>query len=80
MRSGSTGGITVFSAVFIVLLVLKLTHFIDWSWWWVTVPLWGPLALVVAVLLLLGLAKLVIVWIPEQFAAHQRRHRARSGR
>jgi hypothetical protein len=29
----------------VVLLVLKLTGVIDWSWWWVLAPLWvGPLA------------------------------------
>lgn len=26
--------------VFIVFLILKLCHLIDWSWWWVTSPLW----------------------------------------
>ena len=26
--------------LFIVFLVLKLTKNIDWSWWWVTSPLW----------------------------------------
>ena len=31
--------------LFIVFLVLQLTHVIDWSWWWVTAPLWGPFAL-----------------------------------
>lgn len=35
------------SAVFIVFLVLKLTGTVDWSWWWVTAPLWIPLGLVI---------------------------------
>lgn len=26
--------------LFVVFLILKLTHNIDWSWWWVTSPLW----------------------------------------
>ncbi len=26
--------------VFVVFLVLKLTKKINWSWWWVTSPLW----------------------------------------
>lgn len=25
---------------FFVFLILKLTHVIAWSWWWVTAPLW----------------------------------------
>ncbi len=29
----------------LLFLGLKLTHNIDWSWWWVTSPLWIPLAL-----------------------------------
>ena len=32
--------------LFIVFLVLKLCKLIDWSWWWVTAPLWGPIAFV----------------------------------
>jgi hypothetical protein len=27
-------------------MVLKLTDNIDWSWWWVTAPLWIPVLLV----------------------------------
>ena len=26
---------------------LKLTGFIDWSWWWITCPVWGACALYV---------------------------------
>ena len=26
--------------LFIVFFILKLTNVIDWSWWWVTAPLW----------------------------------------
>lgn len=31
--------------LFVVFLVLKLIHVIDWSWWWITAPLWAGLAL-----------------------------------
>lgn len=31
--------------VFIVFLVLKLTDNVDWSWWWVSSPMWMPVAL-----------------------------------
>lgn len=31
--------------LFFVFLVLKLTENIDWSWWWVTAPLWASVAL-----------------------------------
>jgi hypothetical protein len=32
--------------LFIVFLILKLTNTIDWSWWWVTCPLWAGFVLV----------------------------------
>ena len=31
--------------LFILFLILKLTGVINWSWWWVTSPLWIPFAL-----------------------------------
>lgn len=39
--------------LFIVFLVLKLTHVIDWSWWWVTCPLWGVFATVLICMIVL---------------------------
>lgn len=51
----SGGGISFSGLLFIVFLVLKLTGVIGWSWWWITAPLWGGLALVIALpLLILG--------------------------
>lgn len=40
------------SIMFLIFMTLKLTGHIDWSWWWVTAPLWGifPLILVIFVL------------------------------
>lgn len=49
--SSSGGGIGFFGLLCIVFVVLKLTHYIDWSWWWVTAPIWGPLALLVIAML-----------------------------
>lgn len=43
-KSGNSFGFVVL-ALFIVFTVLKLTHTIDWSWWWVTAPIWIPFAL-----------------------------------
>lgn len=40
-NNSSSGGVGFFGLLFIVFLVLKLTNVIDWSWWWVTAPLWG---------------------------------------
>lgn len=41
------GGISLPMVVGVVFTILKLTGVIDWSWWWVTVPFWGPVALTV---------------------------------
>jgi len=47
--SSSSGGIGFFGLLAIVFITLKLTSIIDWSWWWVTAPLWGPAAVVAVV-------------------------------
>ncbi len=36
----------------VVFVTLKLTGYIGWSWWWVTVPFWGGGALFAASLLI----------------------------
>ena len=42
---------------FIVFLVLKLTDVIDWSWWWVTSPLWIGYGLGLIALFVIGFIK-----------------------
>ena len=37
--------------LFIVFLILKLTHHITWSWIWVFAPLWIPLTIWLLVVL-----------------------------
>lgn len=53
--NSNSGGIGLCGATFIVFLTLKLTHVIDWSWWWVTAPLWIPTALVLGIMILAGI-------------------------
>lgn len=46
--------------LFLVFLVLKLCHVIDWSWWWITAPLWGGALLgVIGILALILFAYIV---------------------
>lgn len=52
-NSNRGGSIGLPGATFLVFLVLKLTHVIDWSWWWVTAPLWGTAVIVLLLLALL---------------------------
>jgi ABC-type antimicrobial peptide transport system permease subunit len=50
----SSNGIGFGTVLFLVFLVLKLTGNIDWSWWWVTSPLWIPIALGVVIISIIG--------------------------
>jgi membrane protein YdbS with pleckstrin-like domain len=43
--SSSSAGIGFVGALTILFIALKLTGVIDWSWWWVTSPLWIAVAL-----------------------------------
>jgi hypothetical protein len=35
--------------LFLIFLILKLTNNISWSWWWVTSPLWIPIAFIILI-------------------------------
>ena len=49
------------SVLFILFLALKLTGHINWSWWWVTAPLWGPWAVFLAVLASIGVGYIFLM-------------------
>ncbi len=53
------GGVSLGSVVTVVFVVLKLTHNIDWSWWWVLSPLWISFGLFVLIGAALGIAEVV---------------------
>lgn len=40
--------------LFLLFLGLKLTGYIDWSWWWVTAPLWIPFGIIAAFFAVVG--------------------------
>ena len=44
----NVSGATLLTVVFVL---LKAFGKIDWSWWWVFTPIWGPLAIILAVCL-----------------------------
>ena len=44
----SSSGIGVFGLLGVVFVALKLTGYIDWSWWYVTLPFWGGSAFCIA--------------------------------
>ena len=60
----TTGGIGLGTLLFLIFLVMKLAGIgsvANWSWWWVTSPLWIPVAIVLG----LGLLVLIITVIKE---------------
>jgi hypothetical protein len=59
-NKSTSSGLGLGSVLFIVFLVLKLTGNIDWSWWWVTSPLWIPLTLGVIILGIVGLVAVLL--------------------
>lgn len=46
------GGITFMGLLQIAFIVLKLTGVIAWSWWWVLAPLWAPIAIALAIVVI----------------------------
>jgi hypothetical protein len=59
MKTSGTGGIGLPTILFLIFMTLKLTKYIDWSWWWVTSPLWisGLSFIIVLVLMYLFIKK-----------------------
>lgn len=47
IQSSATSSIGFFSLLALMLIGLKLTRMISWSWWWVLAPLWAPTAILI---------------------------------
>jgi hypothetical protein len=58
--SSSSAGIGLPGLLTVAFIVLKLTDVIDWSWWWVLSPLWIPVVILLAILLVVGVAKVLV--------------------
>lgn len=55
-----TVGPNFFALLTIVFITLKLTGYINWSWWWVLSPIWGSFAAaLVIVLIVLAVAFII---------------------
>ena len=48
--SSSSSGVGVLGLLGVLFVALKLTGFIDWSWWWVTAPFWGAAVLALLII------------------------------
>lgn len=55
--SSSSGGVGFCGLLTIAFIVLKLTGYIDWSWWWV----WSPMLIAAAIWALIIVPVLIFV-------------------
>ena len=61
MAEGSTsGGIGFAGLLTIVFIVLKLTNYISWSWWWVLSPILISTGICLSVLSIIGIVLLIV--------------------
>ena len=52
----------------VALMILKAGKVISWSWWWVTIPFWGPFALLLlaaAILIILKVFLILLGWVAK---------------
>jgi hypothetical protein len=54
-KSGGSGVLGLLGVVFVTLKLLGITAVATWSWWWVTAPFWGGLAIVLSIFLIVAL-------------------------
>lgn len=58
-NEAASGGIGILGLLGVLFVALKLTDVITWSWWYVTLPFWGGIALVLGFLLVMFLVLLI---------------------
>jgi len=57
MSSSDSGscGIGFCGLLTVLFIGLKLTDYIDWSWWWILSPIWMPVILIIFIAMLVSL-------------------------
>ena len=68
--SGSSGGI-FWTLLAVAFIVLKVTHLIDWPWVWALAPIWIPVGIVLAAIVVV----LIVVLAKETVRSLERRNR-----
>ncbi len=68
-KNGTIKGASLSVKIGSVLIILKLVGVIDWSWWWITIPFWGPpIFVLLAVIIGVVLFKIIIKQILKNAA------------
>jgi hypothetical protein len=60
MDNTTSSGIGFTGLLTLLFITLKLTGYIDWSWWWVLFPLWIGLAIVGGIALIILLIIIIV--------------------
>ncbi len=80
--SGGMGALGFLGVIFVCAKVFGIAPVASWSWWWVTAPFWGGLAVLLAIVLsglgITGLAY-VIACAADAFSRRSKRPRKRRG-
>lgn len=66
-QSYGGGGISIFTAIGIVLVILKLTNNIELDWFWVIAPFWMPAAAFIALMILIYVGCLIAAGIQHSY-------------
>jgi hypothetical protein len=62
-NSETTSGLSVLTILGLIFVTLKLMGYITWSWWWVTLPFWG----IIAILLVIAIVALMLFGLQKFF-------------
>lgn len=67
--SGKSGAlrqfVTMSHGVGIAFIALKLCGILEWSWWWVTAPIWIPWGAVAAIIVIVFVVMFILALISE---------------
>lgn len=61
--STQSGGIGILGLLGVLFVGLKLAGIITWSWWYVTLPFWGGLALFLGILVVVFIGALIVALV-----------------
>ena len=75
-NSNNSGGIGIVGLLGVAFIVLKLTDFIDWSWWYVTLPFWGGAAVIMPILVIMLIFKSLNSNDKPKYYEHQNTHKS----
>ena len=65
--TSKSNGIGLGTVLTMIFVVLKLTNYINWSWWWVLSPLWIPILIGLAIFIGFCIFSIVCVIINTYF-------------